>query len=198
MEQRIIDSAKQFRDKAQKLEDFRIDIDGGKNTPEHVMSALIRLYLAKELELGLDKCQEFLSEDTQPQVFDAIEQAAGAIEKAADMMFEIIDLHSNENPEFAQMIDGLSVSSGENKLEELLFKLYKCEGIIRMAYRCAKKFPIYGVTMSWERQGNIGNAADANPEDAIMRQMGVDINELLQIRLGLIEKIGELRKEMKF
>ncbi len=195
MEQRIIESANKYKEKANKLEDLSIDIDGEENTPAFVMSALIRLYLAKKLEIGLEKCQEFLNEDTKMAVFDAIEQAADAIEKASDKSFDIIDAHANENAGFSKMIDGLSVNSGENDLPELLLKLYKCEGIIRMAYRCAKKYPVYGISTGWERQGRANNAAE--PEDAIMRDMGVDIEELLKIRLELIEKIGSLRKSKK-
>lgn len=198
MEQKIINSANSYRDKAQKLEDFRIDIGDAKTIPANIAAAMIKLYLAKELETGLEKCQDFLNEETAPEVFEAIQEAARAIENAADIMFEQIDLFANENPQFTKMIEGLSVNSGEDSLEELLLKLYKCEGIIRMAYRCAKKFPIYGVTMSWERQMAMDSENASNTKDALTQETGIDMNELYEIRLGLITHINELRNQMGF
>ena len=189
MEQRIVNTANLYRQKAIRLLEFEADGSMDEHLPAYVQSAFIKLYFAKELETELEKCEEFLSEETEEEVFGAVSDAAEAIDSLAEEAFSVIDEYGKETIEFAKLIEELSASSDADNLIDNFYKLYKCEGIIRMAYRCAKKFPIYGIARSWEQQGNSESDVALTPEDAIMSQMGIDINELLKIRQDIVESI---------
>jgi hypothetical protein len=191
MEASIVDQAQKYAELAQMLikadEEARQDEDA----PEFLREALMRLYYAKKLEADMEKCQALLTEETDEETVAAVEESAQAVQQASDAAFDLVESFSANDNEFAEKIDNLKMDTAEDGLDDLLCKLYKCEGIIRLAYRCATRYPTYGIT-----GGILGGEPDTDPvadrEDFIAGDMDVDIMALLDARDDLIARIGTM------
>ena len=191
MEKQITDTADQYMKLALMLKKTAIEESMDDNAPDYISGALLRLYFVKSLEAKMTKCQEMLSEDTDEQTVDAVLNAAQTVEETADLVFEAIEKYSGAHKSFYEKIENTVLASDEESLDTLLCKLYKCEGIIRLAYRCAKRYPIYDM-----RGSILGETSDteafADPEDMISGDMDVDIYALLEIRDRLVASIGKI------
>lgn len=192
LEKNIVEMVKQYEQMAHMLEQFKIEECFDDTIPEYIQTALLRLYYAKALEQKLNQCETFLNEDTDEETVNYVTDAAQAIDDVTDNAFSEVDEYAAHEPKFAGMMELVSVSSGEGSLADNLYKLFKCEGIIRMAYKCAMKFPLYGIQESSIQQLDMNNDMATAPEDMIMRKMGIEIYELIEIRKSLIEDIGQV------
>jgi hypothetical protein len=190
MEERITDAANEYMKLALMLKESAAEVCMD-DAPDDISGALLRLYYVKSLEAKMTKCQEMLSEDTDEETVDAVLKAAQTVEETADMVFEIIEKYSDAHKSFYEKIENTVLASDEESLDALLCKLYKCEGIIRLAYRCAKRYPIYDI-----RGSILGGTSDTealtDPEDLISGDMDVDIYALLEIRDRLVTSIGKM------
>ena len=195
-EQRIIEAANQYRELAKMLtetsEEARLDGEEA----GYIRDALLRLFYVIRLEDKMEKCQELLTEESGEETVEAVIEAAQAVQEASDRLFGYVEDYSASDRGFEQKIEKLTLGSPEEGLDDLLCKLYKCEGIIRLAYRCAKRYPMYGL------QGSLfGGAADTEPitdtEDFISGDMDVDVLALLEARDNLIAAIEPMAGEMQ-
>ena len=178
MEKTIIEAANKYKELAEMLGDFWVERRIDETMPAKVESALLKLYYVKTLEARLEKCQEFLDEESDEETVAAIEDASSAIEQAAEDAFLTIDAYAEEDREFGETIEDLSVDSKTDDLMGHLYKLYKCEGIIRMAYRCAANIPIFGFQTD-QADLTPDNTVMTDPEKHIMREMDIDIFKLI-------------------
>ena len=161
--------------------------------------ALLRLYYAEKLEEEIEVCKALQTEDTSKEAVDAVGEAAEMVRAVSDAAFELIESCSAADAEFAAKIDKLRLDDADEGLFDLLCKLYKCKGIIRMAYRCATWYPAYGPsdTLIDAWKGSIPNSpAGVDPESFIAQAMEMDIMEMLDIRAELIRKIALIAEEM--
>jgi len=195
MEENIIDRARRYMELAHMLTKADEDARQDEVSPEYLHEALIRLYHAKKLEADIEECQAQLSQDSDGETVEAVEDAAQAVQEASEVSFDLVERYSADNEEFAAKIESLKLESAEDGLDDLLNKLYKCEGIIRLAYRCATRYPTYGITESI-----MGGAPDTepidDPEEYIADDMDVDIMALLAARDDLVAKIGPLVEKL--
>jgi hypothetical protein len=187
MEQKIVETANKYKELAMMLEDFAIDqpLDGG--TPEEVQAALLKLYYAKAFEAEIEKCEDLLGEDTDDETVNAVAEAAEKIDAASESAFYDIEAYSRQDRAFEKTIEGISESSVTDGIRGLLYKLYKCEGIIRMAERCSKRFPLYGIRGMYRIQQD-DEVMDL--QQSIEQRVGIDICGLLEVRQRLVEEIG--------
>ena len=193
MEQTIREAAKQVEEMARTLTETAIVPDYKTTAPEYVASALLQLYYAKTLEEKLQACQAQMSEDTDGETVEAVTAAQQAIDEAADAAFAQVEDYGREEREFAERIEGISLSD-EDGLEGLLLKLYKCEGLIRMAYRYSTKYPIYGIEDTL--LGVQGQDMIVDPEEHVSEEFGVDVYALIEIRDMLIARIQKAIGEL--
>ncbi len=189
MEQSIIDTARKYYRLAKMLDDLEAEDMFDKELPEDVQSAFIRLYYAKAFESEIEKCEDLLGEDTDEETVAAVMEAGQAAESASDSAFGGIEAYSIEDKAFAKAIEGLSAGSETDGLKGLLFKLYKCEGIIRMAERCSRSYPLYGMRALGAAQQD-DEIMDL--QQSIEQQTGIDIIGLFELRQRLVEQIGVL------
>ncbi len=191
MEKQITDMADQYMKLAVMLKKSAIEESMDDDAPDYISGALLRLYYAKSLEAKMAGCQEMLSEDTDEETVDTVLKAAQAVSEMAELAFEAIERYSAAHKSFWEKIDNTVLGSDEDDLDALLRKLYKCEGIIRLAYRCAKRYPVYDL-----RGSILGAASDSealtDPEDLISGDMDVDIYALLEVRDRLVDRIGNM------
>ncbi len=194
-EERIIQAAKQYGELAAMLmasaEEAKLDTE----EPGYIRDALLRLFYVVRLDEKMEKCQELLTEESDEETVEAVMDAAQAVQEASDTVFGYVEDYSAADIEFEEKIESLTLSSPEEGLDDLLCKLYKCEGIIRLAYRCATRYPMYGV------QGSMfGGSPDTEPitdtENLISRDMKVDVLALLEARDKLIASIEPLISEV--
>ncbi len=191
MEQKIVDNANKYKRLATELAGMEVDRSMDDDIPEDVQAALLRLYYAKALEIEIEKCEDLLDEDTDEETVSAVTEAASAIDAASESAFGDVESYALKDAAFAQRVEEMTVSTETNGLLGSLIKLYKCEGIIRYAYRCSMKFPLYGTPT-----GQLGlpqetdSATDA--EEEIMKTLGVNIYELLELRERLVKEITSL------
>ena len=194
METDIINQAGRYAELARMLLESDKEARQDEGMPANIHDALMRLYYAKKLEANMEACQALLTEDTEEESVAAVEEAAQAVREASDAAFDLVESYSAADGEFTAKIESLKLDSAEEELDDLLYKLYKCEGIIRMAYRCATRYPTYGIPDSI-----LGGEPDtepvADPEEYISDDMEVDIFALLDARDALISKIGPLAEE---
>jgi hypothetical protein len=194
METDIINQAGRYAELARMLLDADIKARQDEGVGADIHEALLRLYYAKKLEADMEACQTLLTEDTEEETVTAVEEAAQTVREASDATFDLVEVYSAAYSDFAAKIENLKLDSAEEKVDDLLCKLYKCEGIIRMAYRCATRFPTYGIPSSI-----LGGEPDtepvADPEEYIADDMDVDIFALLDARDALIAKIGPLAEQ---
>ena len=196
MEQRLLETVHQYIETANMLENLEVTESFDDSVPHQVQEALLKLYYASALEGKLEKCQELLTEETDQKTVDAIEEAAQAIDKAANDAFEIVDQYAEDEHAFAKMIESISLSSKDDSLSGQLFKLYKCEGIIRMVYRAAARVPILGIPGSRiDGQIDVLRIDDVlvtTPEEYIVQNLDIDIYGLLEARRQLADRIKEI------
>jgi hypothetical protein len=191
MEQKIVDNANKYKRLATELAGMEVDRSMDDDIPEDVQAALLRLYYAKALEIEIEKCEDLLDEDTDEETVNAVTEAASAIDAASESAFGDVESYALKDAAFAQRVEEMTVNTETNGLLGSLIKLYKCEGIIRHAYRCSMKFPLYGTPT-----GQLGllqetdSATDA--EEEIMKTLGVNIYELLELRERLVKEITSL------
>ncbi len=191
MEDRMIETANQYGELARMLMRSAEEAGSDDEAPGYIHDALLRLFYVIRLDDKMEKCQELLTEDSDEETVGAVLGAARNVQEASDYVFGLIEKFSAENRDFEEKIESIVLDSPEENLDDLLCKLYKCEGIIRLAYRCAKRYPVYGV-----RGSLFGGAADTepitDPEDFIADDMDVDIVALLDARDRLMARIGPL------
>jgi hypothetical protein len=195
VENKIIDNANKYKHLAQELTDMNIEQNMDEDVPEEIQAALIRLYYAKAFEAEIEKCEDLLDEETDEETVSAVEEAADAIESASESAYGAVEEYASEDKEFAHRIEQVTVSTEAEGLLVSLIKLYKCEGIIRDAYKCSVKFPLYGAPSS-----SLGvpqeNTAPMDAEEDIRQRLGIDIYELLELRQRLVTEIASAIKGM--
>lgn len=190
MDQRITDNANKYKDLAVQLAGMNIEQSIEDDIPQNVQAALLRLYHAKAFEVEIEKCEDLLDEDTDAETVGAVTEASGAIDEAADSAFRAVEDYISKDDEFAERVEGITVSTETEGLLGSLLKLYKCEEIIRNAYKCSMEFPLYGVPTSLTGMPQeSGVAIDA--EEEIRKRLGVDIYELLELRQNLVKEIAD-------
>ncbi len=173
MDERIVETARKYRQLAHEIMTFEADEPLERDLPLDVQTSLLRLYYAKRLEERLEKCEALLTDETEQSVFDALSEAAQAIDEAALTAMTDIAQYAKETREFERMIDQLSVHSVVEGLADLLYKLYKCESIIKMTYDYAS-----------------AHSYSSTPEEYIEKRMDIDINALLELRQSLLDNIS--------
>jgi len=142
--------------------------------------ALLRLYYAEKLEEEMEACKALLTEDTSEEGVNAVGDATEIVRAASDAAFNLIESYSASDAGFAANIDKLRLDDADDGLLDLLCKLYKCEGIIRMAYRCATWYPAYGPpdTLLDAWKGSIPKRPwGVDPESFIAQAMDMNIME---------------------
>lgn len=197
MEDDIISRAGRCAELAQML--LAGDKEARYEESKDMREALLRLYYAEKLEEEMEACKALLTEDTSEEAVDAVTDAAEIVRAASDAAFNLIESCSASDAGFAAKIDKLRLDDADDGLFELLCKLYKCESIIRMAYRCATWYsahdPYDTLIDAWT--GSIPKRPyGVDPESFIARAMDLDIMELLDIRAELIRKIAPMAEEM--
>lgn len=192
MDERIVETAGQYQELAMMLAEPPEEENGlDDETPDYIQSMLLRLYDVKALEAKMEKCEELLSEDTDGETVDKVMAAARTVEEASDSVFGFIEKYSTLHGDFEKKVEGITMDSDGAALDDLLYKLYKCEGIIRMAYRCATRYPTYGLSKSI--MGGPHDTEVVTDEEAfISDEMNVDIYALLEIRDKLLAAIEPL------
>ncbi len=157
---------------------------------EDMQSALVRMAAAIALDERLEKCEAFLSEESSKEVNDSFFNAQEEITRVLEDAFLKVEKLISMEPELEKRVEQLSVSTKSEGLADDLLKLYKCEGIIRMAYRSAQKIPVYGIPANMMQQyGNFEAGAITDQERYIMDKMGVDICALMEARTKLVADI---------
>jgi hypothetical protein len=196
MEQRIADNAKKYRDLAEELAGMKTEQSIDDDIPEDVQAAFFRLYYAKAFEIEIEKCEDLLDEETDLETVNAVTEAADAISSAAESAYRAVEEYASRDTDFAERIDGITVSTEAEGLIGSLLKLYKCEGIIREAYRSSMKFMPYGAQAYayWHKEED---AVAINAEDEISKRLGIDVYELLELRERLVNEIGAAIEEKK-
>jgi len=190
MEEKLLETLHRYRDAAKNLKETVpiLALDG--DIPEEVQTALVRMAEAMALDEKLNLCEAFLSEETPEDVVEAFYEAQEEISHAMDGAFIEVDKYSSESEEFQRQVELLSANSESSGLTDDLLKLYKCEGIIRMAYESAQKYPVIGTPgytmVRFEEQEEVPMA---DIEQALLEKTGVDVCELMEIRTKLIESV---------
>ena len=197
MEDDIISRIRRCAELAQML--LAADEEARYEELKDMREALLRLYYAVNLEEEMEACKALLTEDTSEEAVDAVHDAAEIVRAASDAAFGLIERYGASDAGFAAKIDKLRLDDADDGLFDLLCKLYKCEGIIRMAYRCATWYPAYGPpdTLLDAWKGSIPKRPwGVDPESFIAQAMDMNIMELLDIRAELIRKIAPMAEEM--
>ncbi len=193
LDKKIKDAAARYSKLAGMLDDMDAGekLDG--SVPAEISSTLVRLYYAIKFEEELEKYVEFLDEESSEETVEAVEKTMNELNEAEEASFSEIEDYAAHNREFADLIEGISVSSEVDGLSGYLYKLYKCESIIRTAYRSASKRPLYGMYKGMVRPQSDFDVV-MNEEDYIMEKLGIDIYKLLEIRQGLVDEISDILK----
>lgn len=195
MDRRIIKTANKYKELALMLESFELDKQIDEGAPEEAQTALIKLYYSKVFDAEIEKCEDLLEEDTDEETVNAVEEAADAIETVYESAFSVVEECYFHDRELAQRIDDITANTETGDLFLKLIKLYKCEGIIRNAYRYPKKDAyahtrLQGLYGTQEEQDDV----PMNAEEKIKQKLGIDIYELIEIRQRLIDEIGSIIK----
>jgi hypothetical protein len=189
MDQKIIDNANKYKSLAGELRDMKTEQSFDDGIPEDVQAALIRLYYAKAFEIEIEKCEDLLDEDTDMETVNAVTEAADAIEAASKSAFGAVEAYVLKDDEFAKRIEGITLSTETEGIFGVLIKLYKCEEIIRNAYKSSMKFPLYG-SLAYSQWHKEEDAVVMDAEEEIKQKLGVDIYELLEVRQNLVREIS--------
>lgn len=159
----------------------------------NIEDALLRLFYIKSLERKLGDCQEQLTEETDEDTFNAVLEASETIQQVTNNVFEQIEQYAANDRKFEIEIENTTVDTNAKDKSSLLYQLYKCEGIIRMAQRTAARFPIYGASSGrWEHLEGIENDGGKSPEQRVYEDLGIDVYELEDIREKLVLALEEI------
>ena len=190
MEKDLLETLNGYRDVARELKEAYPTAALGSDIPEEAGPALLRMAAAMSLNEQLDLCEAFLSEETPEEVAEAFYEAQEEITRAIDDAFLEIEKYASYSEEFQQQVEALSANSESTGLTDDLLKLYKCEGIIRMAYESMQKYPVIGtpgfMMMRFEEQDN---EATTDPEQYLLDKTGVDVYALLEVRSKLVANV---------
>ena len=168
------------------LESFDDDI------PDEAQTALVRMAAAIALDERLEKSEAFLSEESPKEITEAYDDALTEITRVLDDAFQEADKYMASDKDLERRVELLSVNTESSGLADDLLKLYKCEGIIRMAYQSAERFPIYGTPgYMTARQDEDDEEILSNQEQYILDKTGVDIYALLEIRARLLADVQQ-------
>lgn len=192
MEQKIIDTANKYKELALMLENFEMEQPIDEDTPEEAQTALIKLYYAKAFEEEIEKCEDLLEEDTDEETVNAVTESSSEIDNASESAFGVIEEFYYKDKEFSQRIDGITVSTETEGILVKLIKLYKCEEIIRKAYGCSMRIPLYGSladSSNWQREEDV---VILTREQEITRKLGIDMDGLYELRQRLVKEIGSI------
>ena len=170
----MLETARKYRQLAQDIMTLTTQEPLDSQLPIDVQTSLLRLYYAKRLEARLEKCEALLTAESEQSVFDALTDAAEAIDAATLAAMEDIEQYGKDDDDFARMIDQLSVSSVAEGLVDQLCKLYKCESIIKMTYDYAS-----------------AHSYSSTPEEYIEKHMDIDMEALLELRQSLLDDISK-------
>jgi|AGTN01.2.fsa_nt_gi hypothetical protein len=194
MEDKLLETLNGYRDAARELRQTAVSESFDDELPEEVQTALIRMVAAMSLDERLEKCEAFLSEESPEEINEAFFEAQEGIGRVLNDAFLEVEKSVRLSPELENRIGLLSVNTESSGLADDLLKLYKCEGIIRMAYSSAQKFSIYGAPDQVIRmEEEDGEEAISDQERYIMEKTGVDICALMEVRARLI---GDIQREM--
>lgn len=161
----------------------------------NIEDALLRLFYIKSLERKLGDCQEQLTEETDEETFNTVLEASDTIQQVTNNVFEQIEQYAADDRKFEIEIENTTVDTKANDKLNLLYQLYKCEGIIRMAQRAAARFPIYGAASGrWEHLEGIENDGGKSPQQRVYEDLGIDVYELEDIREKLVLALEEIVK----
>jgi hypothetical protein len=195
MEEKLLETLHGYRDAARKLKEAAPTIALEGDMPEEVQTALVRMAEATSLNEKLSLCEAFLNEETPEEVAEAFYEAQEEISRVMDGAFLEVDKYSSDSEEFQRQVELLSANSESSGLTDDLLKLYKCEGIIRMAYGSMQKVPIIGTpgyTMTQFEEQEAEHMSDI--ERTLLEKTGVDVYALLEIRTKLIESVRRTLK----
>ena len=196
MEQDILDIAAGCRSTSAMLMQAAEEAETNIGAPDYLHDMLLRLYYAIGLKEKMAECEAALAEDTDMDTVEAVLGASAAVDDAGDRIFTQLEEYAEDDEEFEAEIDALTLSESVADVDDLLKKLYKCEGILRMAYRVSAHIPIYGMVTT-DDQGapedkgrRIHADAGKPPEDFLKKKLGVDLDALHTIRQELIRLIA--------
>jgi hypothetical protein len=195
-EQQTIEMAGRCRETADMLERAAVEAGYDTDAPDFLRDTLLRLYYAIRLEEKIGICEDTLTEETDGDTVEAVLAASAAVDAASARMFAQVESYAAGDDAFATEIDAAALSDKADGLMDLLKKLYKCEGIIRMAYRCCARYPIYGARaiddarLRGEENTPVSAQTGQPPEEYITQKMGIDIDSLYMIRQKLMEMIA--------
>jgi len=190
MENSLLETLNRYRDAARKLKEETPVLELGSEIPEEIRPALLRMAAAMSLNEQLSLCEAFLSEDTPEEIAEAYYEAQEEITRAMDDAFGDIEKHAAYLEDFQRHVETLSANAESSGLTDDLLKLYKCEGIIRMAYESMQKFAVIGTPgYTMLRFEERDQESTTDPEQYLLDKTGVDIYALLEVRSGLVADI---------
>ncbi len=195
MDQKMMEIARQCQKTAGMLQEAANEAGYDEGAPGLLRDTLLRLYYAIRLEEKVGECEDTLTEETDGDTVEVVLAASAAVDAASARMFAQVESYASGDDDFTAEIDAMALSDKADGLLDLLKKLYKCEGIIRMAYRCCARYPIYNARSIDDARfrGEEGALTSAqpgeSPEEYITQRMGVDIGSLYTIRQKLMELI---------
>ena len=195
MEEKLLETLNGYHDAARELSMTAVSESFDNEIADEVQSALVRMVAAMSLDEQLEKCETFLSEESSEEITGAYFEAQEEISRVLDDAFASVDAYAINSPELEERIEALSVNTESQGLADDLLKLYKCEGIIRMAYRSAQKYSVYGAPDQLIRMEEDEAVVMTDQEKYLMDKLGVDIYALQEIRARLIndaqQKMGK-------
>lgn len=192
MENDVIEAANRCIEMAGELKETDFEDVFTTDMPQHVQSAMLKLYYALRLETKLEPYREQLTEESDEQTVNAVYDAGNAIQTLVEASYETIDGY--REVDFKEKIEQTTIGSEGGSLYDLLCKLYKCQGLIHKAYQCAAVYPLYGLQeMEEDPRNDTGVIPDL--EDFVLEKTDVDICALLEIREKLEEEIGKALDE---
>ncbi len=194
MKDNLLETLNKYRDAARELKEETPTAELVNDIPEEVRPAFLRMAAAMSLNEQLSLCEDFLSEDTPEEVAEAYYEAQEEITRAADDAFGEIEKFSSYSEEFQNRVEMLSANSESSGLADDLLKLYKCEGIIRMAYDSMQKVPIIGTPgFTMVRFEEQDKESTTDPEQYLLDKTGVDVYALMEVRSKLV---ADIQREM--
>jgi len=190
LQEKLIEQAKEYTRVAHMVRDHAEEASHDTELKDYIDGALTRLYYAETLRDKLAATQSELDESMDKATYDVMHAAADAVDEAANLAFDMIEAHSDRERKFRKKVEKTSVNTESEDLGDLLRQLYKCIGILRMAYRAARRVPIYAMAQrSFERLDGMEREVPSTPEDVIMKETGIDVYELKDIRKKLLAAI---------
>ena len=194
MEEKLLETLNGYRDAARELSRTEVLENFDDEIPEEVQTALIRMAAAMSLDEQFEKCEAFLSEESPEDITEAYFEAQEEIGRVLDDAYSSVDAYAATSPDLEKRIEALSVNTESLGLSDDLLKLYKCEGIIRMAYRSTQKYSLYGAPDQIIRMEMGEEETVTDQEKYLMDKMGVDICALLEVRANLI---GDVQQKIR-